>query len=132
MLWLCVTLSMTVWKSLPVCVMCSLCGKIPMTTEQICADHAAELDACPTNDKRQALIEKLASTAAKEFYREDLAAVRQLCPTLTSFERDFPSVCFALATGIGKIPLDGCLYCIPALRKRNQQLLRHGSQFDHL
>lgn len=56
--------------------------KNPMTTEQICADHAAELDACPTNDKRQALIEKLASTAAKEFYREDLAAVRQLCPTL--------------------------------------------------
>lgn len=24
--------------------------KNPMTTEQICADHAAELDACPTND----------------------------------------------------------------------------------
>ena len=87
--------------------------KNPMTTEQICADHAAELDACPTNDKRQALIEKLASTAAKEFYREDLAAVRQLCPTLTSFERDFPSVCFALATGIGKTRLMGA--CIAYL-----------------
>lgn len=87
--------------------------KNPMTTEQICADHAAELDACPTNDKHQALIEKLASAAAEEFYREDLAAVRQLCPTLTSFERDFPSVCFALATGIGKTRLLGA--CIAYL-----------------
>lgn len=44
---------------------------------------------------------------------QELAAVRALCPTLTSFERDFPSVCFALATGIGKTRLMGA--CIAYL-----------------
>lgn len=43
----------------------------------------------------------------------ELAAVRTLCPTLTSFERDFPSVCFTLATGIGKTRLMGA--CIAYL-----------------
>jgi len=39
----------------------------------------------------------------------ELAAIRALFPTLTSFEREFPSVCFALATGIGKTRLMGAL-----------------------
>ena len=33
---------------------------------------------------------------------EELAKIRGVFPTLTSFEREFPSICFALATGIGK------------------------------
>jgi type III restriction enzyme len=37
----------------------------------------------------------------------ELQIIRELFPTLTSFERDFPSVCFALATGIGKTRLMG-------------------------
>jgi type III restriction enzyme len=49
----------------------------------------------------------------ENFYDEDLAAVREYFPTLTSFERDFPSVCFALATGIGKTRLMGA--CISYL-----------------
>lgn len=49
----------------------------------------------------------------ENFYDEDLAAVREYFPTLTSFERDFPSVCFALATGIGKTRLMGA--CIAYL-----------------
>lgn len=36
-----------------------------------------------------------------------LAAVRAEFPTVTDFERDFPSVCFALATGVGKTRLMG-------------------------
>ena len=44
----------------------------------------------------------------------ELEAVHALCPTLTSFERTFPSVCFALATGIGKTRLMGA--CIAYLR----------------
>ena len=48
-----------------------------------------------------------------DFYDEDLAAVREHFPTLTSFERDFPSFCFALATGIGKTRLMGA--CIAYL-----------------
>lgn len=37
----------------------------------------------------------------------ELQKIRELFPTLTSFERDFPSLCFALATGIGKTRLMG-------------------------
>jgi type III restriction enzyme len=34
-------------------------------------------------------------------------ALKSLFPTLTEFERDFPSLCFALATGVGKTRLMG-------------------------
>lgn len=37
----------------------------------------------------------------------ELAKVRELYPTCADFERDFPSVCFSLATGIGKTRLMG-------------------------
>lgn len=40
---------------------------------------------------------------------DELNKIRELYPTLTSFEREFPSVCFALATGIGKTRLMGAL-----------------------
>ena len=36
-----------------------------------------------------------------------LAAIRDAHPTVTDFERDFPSLCFALATGVGKTRLMG-------------------------
>ena len=88
-------------------------AKNPTTTEQLAALHKEELDTCATEDKRQKLLIKLASDAAADFYADDLAAVRSLCPTLTSFERDFPSVCFSLATGIGKTRLMGA--CIAYL-----------------
>ena len=39
----------------------------------------------------------------------ELASIRELFPTLSDFERDFPSVCFALATGIGKTRLMGAM-----------------------
>ena len=39
----------------------------------------------------------------------ELVKVRELYPTLSSFEREFPSVCFALATGIGKTRLMGAM-----------------------
>lgn len=38
---------------------------------------------------------------------EELEKVKDICPTLTSFERTFPSVCFSLATGVGKTRLMG-------------------------
>jgi len=40
---------------------------------------------------------------------DELMKIRTLFPTLSSFEREFPSVCFALATGIGKTRLMGAL-----------------------
>lgn len=36
-----------------------------------------------------------------------LAAIRAEFPGVTDFEREFPSVCFALATGVGKTRLMG-------------------------
>ena len=36
-----------------------------------------------------------------------LAAVQAEFPTVSDFERDFPSLCFALATGVGKTRLMG-------------------------
>lgn len=45
---------------------------------------------------------------------EELKVINKFCPTLTSFEREFPSVCFSLATGIGKTRLMGA--CIAYLR----------------
>src|SRR6266446_9913376 len=36
-----------------------------------------------------------------------LDAIRAEFPTVTDFERDFPSICFALATGVGKTRLMG-------------------------
>ncbi len=36
-----------------------------------------------------------------------LAAIQQAFPGVTDFERDFPSLCFALATGVGKTRLMG-------------------------
>jgi len=39
----------------------------------------------------------------------ELEKVKAMFPTLNSFERDFPSVCFALATGIGKTRLMGAM-----------------------
>ncbi|MEG1287550.1 MAG: hypothetical protein RSD13_05805 [Clostridium sp.] len=35
----------------------------------------------------------------------ELQKIKKICPTLTDFEREFPSICFALATGIGKTRL---------------------------
>ena len=37
--------------------------------------------------------------------------------TVTDFERDFPSLCFALATGVGKTRLMGAFIGNPARRK---------------
>lgn len=39
--------------------------------------------------------------------KKELAKAQGLYPTCSDFERDFPSVCFALATGVGKTRLMG-------------------------
>jgi type III restriction enzyme len=45
---------------------------------------------------------------SKDARTEDsLAAIRSEFPDVTDFERDFPSLCFALATGVGKTRLMG-------------------------
>ena len=96
--------------------------KFPQTMGQISSEHQAELAQFDNDnlsedkkaEKKRKLLQQLSAQAAAEFYKDDLQAVRQICPTLTSFERDFPSFCFALATGIGKTRLMGA--CIAYLR----------------
>lgn len=51
---------------------------------------------------------------------EALAALKAEWPTLTDFERDFPSVCFALATGVGKTRLMGAFVTYLHLAHRVQ------------
>lgn len=41
------------------------------------------------------------------FLQQELDIVRNAYPTCTDFERNFPSICFSLATGIGKTRLMG-------------------------
>ncbi len=55
-------------------------------------------------------LEKHADTAAA------LQAVKTEFPTVTDFERDFPSLCFALATGVGKSRLMEAFVAFPNLR----------------
>jgi type III restriction enzyme len=50
-----------------------------------------------------------------------LAAIQAACPSVTDFERDFASLCFALATGVGKTRLMGAFisYLYLSGRSRN-------------
>jgi type III restriction enzyme len=48
---------------------------------------------------------------------EELHLVNELYPTCTDFERDFPSMCFALATGVGKTRLMGAFISYLYLNK---------------
>lgn len=52
---------------------------------------------------------------------QSLAAIRSEFPSVTSFEREFPSICFALATGVGKTRLMGAFiaYLYRAEQVRN-------------
>lgn len=47
-----------------------------------------------------------------------LALVQQHYPTCTNFERDFPSICFSIATGVGKTRLMGA--CVAYLHLEHQ------------
>ncbi len=47
----------------------------------------------------------------------ELAKVKELYPTCTDFERDFPSICFSIATGIGKTRLMGACVAYLHLHK---------------
>ena len=49
--------------------------------------------------------------------RESLMVVQELYPTISAFEREFPNVCLALATGVGKTRLMGAIISYLALTK---------------
>lgn len=49
--------------------------------------------------------------------KEALAAIHEIAPKIEDFERKFPSVCFALATGVGKTRLMGAFIAYLHLEK---------------
>lgn len=53
------------------------------------------------------LAERLPLKSSQTNAAEALAAVREVYPTCADFERSFPSVCFSIATGVGKTRLMG-------------------------
>src|SRR5437016_6326707 len=48
---------------------------------------------------------------------EELKKVKALYPTCTDFEREFPSICFSIATGVGKTRLMGACIAYLYLQK---------------
>jgi type III restriction enzyme len=62
------------------------------------------------------LAEKLELKKGADLIAE-LAIVKALYPTCTDFERNFPSLCFALATGVGKTRLMGAFIAYLYLEK---------------
>jgi len=62
------------------------------------------------------LVEDLALTKTPDLAAE-LEKVNSRYPTCTDFERDFPSICFALATGVGKTRLMGAFVAYLYLEK---------------
>ncbi len=88
--------------------------KNPTTMQQIILDNEEEYNTLPTIEKKYKFLHNKASSIASDFYADDLKNAQEYFKTLSSFERDFPSVCFALATGIGKTRLMGA--CIAYLR----------------
>ncbi|OVE73943.1 hypothetical protein BVX94_02395 [bacterium B17] len=62
------------------------------------------------------LAEKLALSKTVDLPAE-LKKVEELYPTCTDFEREFPSMCFALATGVGKTRLMGAFVAYLYLEK---------------
>ena len=54
---------------------------------------------------------------------ETLNAINKTYPSVTDFERDFPSICFALATGVGKTRLMGAFISYLFLTGRSKHFM---------
>ena len=53
----------------------------------------------------------------KAFLKKELAEVKAIVPTVKDFDRDFPSLAFSIATGIGKTRLMGAIIAYLYLKK---------------
>lgn len=56
-------------------------------------------------------------TEAADFLESELSKVKKLFPTCTNFERNFPSIAFSIATGVGKTRLMGAIIAYLYLQK---------------
>lgn len=74
----------------------------------------------PPQEKSLEILSELAAELTLKKSTElpsELAKVKAKFPTCTDFERDFPSLCFALATGVGKTRLMGAFVSYLYLEK---------------
>ena len=75
----------------------------------------------PPQAESLGILAELADTLSLQKNNTDLAAelekVKSLYPTCTDFERNFPSLCFSLATGVGKTRLMGAFIAYLYLAK---------------
>lgn len=55
--------------------------------------------------------------ALKDYITEELEAVKSIVPSVKGFDRDFPSLAFSIATGIGKTRLMGAIIAYLYLQK---------------
>ena len=62
-------------------------------------------------------LKKPADEAYEAYLKEQLKAAQEVCPHCKSFERDFPSFAFSIATGIGKTRLMGACIAYLYLKK---------------
>lgn len=70
--------------------------------------------------KRLAEVADLIDWRGEDDPKELLAEIRKLYPSVESFEREFPSLCFALATGVGKTRLMGAFVAYLYLTGRSR------------
>lgn len=78
---------------------------------------AEALDVVTRLTEKLALKKPANESEYSEYLDEQLALAKEVCPFIKSFERDFPSFAFSIATGIGKTRLMGACIAYLYLKK---------------
>lgn len=78
---------------------------------------AEALDVVTRLTEKLALKKPSNESEYSEYLEQQLASAKEVCPYIKSFERDFPSFAFSIATGIGKTRLMGACIAYLYLKK---------------
>ena len=78
---------------------------------------AEALDVVTRLTEKLALKKPTNESEYSEYLEQQLASAKEVCPFIKSFERDFPSFAFSIATGIGKTRLMGACIAYLYLKK---------------
>ena len=78
---------------------------------------AEALDVVTRLTEKLALRKPEIESEYSEYLEQQLTLAKEVCPFIKSFERDFPSFAFSIATGIGKTRLMGACIAYLYLKK---------------
>ena len=78
---------------------------------------AEALDVVTRLTEKLALKKPEIESEYSEYLEQQLTLAKEVCPFIKSFERDFPSFAFSIATGIGKTRLMGACIAYLYLKK---------------